>query len=245
MAMYSFRHLFIIFTFIIIPILWAFKLKKNDKILKTSLIILFALEIFRVIYLITTNNFRLNSDLSFQLCFTYSFIGIIYIITKKEFILDYLGPFGILFSLAAITLTDPNPFLSFTVLDCYIYHSVLLFNGVYITKHYKPKFSYKGIIIFWIQILFAYLANIIIKHGSNYVFLNTFLSPSHNLNYEANIKAFNIPFINGISVNDILISLIHNIGYFYYDALLILIVTVFITVWLHIFSKRPHPTLTT
>lgn len=238
MALYSFRHLFIIFVLIIIPCLWAFNLKKSNKILKKSLIALFILEIFRIIYLIFTGDFKLNSDLSFQLCFTYAFIGIIYLFIKKEFILDYLGPFGILFSLAAITLTDPNPFLSFTVIDCYIYHALLLFIGVYITKNYKQNFSYKGIIIFWIQILFAYIANTIIKHGSNYIFLNTFLNPSHKLNYTANIEAFNIPFINGISVNDILIALVHNIGYFYYDLLLVLIITVAITIWIHIFSNK-------
>jgi len=238
MALYSFRHLFIIFALIIIPCLWAFNLKKSDKILKGSLITLFILEIFRIIYLIITGDFRLNSDLSFQLCFTYAFIGIIYLRTKKEFILDYLGPFGILFSLAAILLTSPNPFLSFTVIDCYIYHALLLFIGIYITKNYKQNFSYKSIIIFWIQILFAYLANRIIKHGSNYVFLNTFLSPSHKMNYAANIEAFNIPFINGTSVNDILISIVHNIGYFYYDLLLVFIITLSITIWIHIFSKN-------
>jgi len=32
MALYSFRHLFIIFALIIIPCLWAFNLKKSDKI---------------------------------------------------------------------------------------------------------------------------------------------------------------------------------------------------------------------
>lgn len=238
MAMYSFRHLFIIFACFIIPFLWALKLKKNNKILSSSIILLFALEMFRVIYLIITGNFRLNSDLSFQLCFTYSFIGLIYLFTKKEFILDYLGPFGILFSLAAIIFTDPNPFLSFTVIDCYLYHSLLLFIGVYITKHYKPSFSYKGIIIFWFQIIIAYIANMIIRHGSNYVFLNTFLNPSHKLNYTANIEAFNIPFINGTSVNDILISLIHNIGYFHYSLFLIIVVTIWITIWLYIFSNK-------
>ncbi len=238
MAMYSYRHLLIIFTFFIIPFLWAFTLKKSDKILKGSIITLFILEMFRIFYLIITGDFKLNSDLSFQLCFTYSFIGLIYLITKKEFILDYLGPFGILFSLAAIIFTDPNPFLSFTVIDCYLYHSLLLFIGIYITKNYKPKFSYKGIIIFWIQIIIAYLANSIIKHGSNYVFLNTFLNPSHKSYYTTNIEVFNIPFLNGTSINDILIYLIHNIGYFYYTLLLIIIITNGITIWLHIFSKR-------
>jgi len=243
MAMYSFRHLLIIFTVFIIPLLWAVTLKKNNKILNISIITLFILEIFRIIYLIITGEFKLNSDLSFQLCFTYSFIGIIYLITKKEFILDYLGPFGILFSLAAIILTDPNPFLSFTVIDCYLYHGLLLFIGVYITKHYKPKFSYKSIIIFWFQIILAYLANNIIKHGSNYVFLNTFLNPSHNLNYTANIEAFNIPFLSGTSINDILISLIHNIGYFYYNLFLIIFVTIGITIWLYIFSNKKELTI--
>lgn len=242
MAMYSFRHLLIIFTIFIIPFLWAFTLKKNNKILNISIILLFILEIFRIIYLIITGDFRINSDLSFQLCFTYSFIGIIYLITKKEFILDYLGPFGILFSLAAIIFTDPNPFLSFTVIDCYLYHALLLFIGVYITKNYKQKFSYKGIIIFWFQIILAYLANSIIKHGSNYVFLNTFLNPSHNLNYTANIEAFNIPFLNGTSVNDVLIATIHHIGYFYYNLLLIIIITTIITVWLYIFSDKKNLT---
>lgn len=236
--MYSFRHLLIIFTFFIIPILWAFNLKKSNKILKGGLIMLFFLEMFRVVYLIITGDFKLNSDLSFQLCFSYSFIGLIYLVAKKKFILDYLGPFGILFGLAAIFLTDPNPFLSFTVIDCYLYHSILLFIGVYIIKHYRPKFSYKGIIIFWFQILLAFIANSIIKHGSNYVFLNTFLNPSHKMSYTANIEAFNIPFFNGLSINDILMFLIYNVGNFYYNLLLIAIITIFITIWLYIFSKH-------
>lgn len=243
MAMYSFRHLLIIFTVFIIPLLWAITLKKNNKILNISIITLFILEIFRIVYLIITGDFRLNSDLSFQLCFTYSFIGIIYLITKREFILDYLGPFGILFSLAAIIFTDPNPFLSFTVIDCYLYHGLLLFIGVYITKHYKPKFSYKSIIIFWFQIIIAYIANTIIKQGANYVFLNTFLNPSHKLAYTANIEAFNIPFLNGISINDILISLIGNIGHFYYNILLITVITLIITIWLYIFSNKKELTI--
>jgi len=243
MAIYSFRHLFIIFTFLIMPILWAFTLKGNNKILHFSIITLFLLEIFRIIFLIITGNFRINSDLSFQLCFTYSFIGIVYLITKKEFILNYLGPFGILFSLAAIIFTDPNPFLSFTVIDCYLYHTFLLFMGTYITKNYKPKFSYKSIIIFWFQIILAYFANTIIKHGSNYVFLNTFLKPSYNLNYTANIEAFNIPFLNGSSINDILIFLIQHLGHFYYNLLLIIIITIIITVWLHVFSNKNELTI--
>ena len=238
MAMYSFRHLFIIFVFIILPILWAFNFKKSSRILNGSLFILFVLELFRVIFLFFTNDFHLNEDLSFQLCFTYSFIGIFYLIFKRDFILDYLGPFGILFGLAAIILTDPNPFFSFTVIDCYIYHSLLLFIGVYIVRNFKLAFSFKGVFIFWFQVLIAYIANMVIGHGANYIFLNTFLRPSHSLNYCANIEAFNIPFFNGVCINDILIGLTMNIGYFYYVIFLILCVTVFIVFWLKFFSKK-------
>jgi len=238
MAIYSFRHLLIIFTFLIIPILWALILKRNNKILNYSLFSLFFLEIFRIVYLIATNNFNLSCDMSFQLCFTYSFIGILYLITKKKCLLTYLGPFGILFSLVAIILTDPNPFLSFVVIDCYIYHSLLLFIGTYITKQFKPNFSYIGIIIFWLQIIIAHTANLIIQKGANYVFLNTFLNPSYNLKYSINIEVFNLPLIGNTSINDILISLLHTTGHFYYNLLLIIIITITITIWLHIFSKK-------
>ncbi len=238
MEMYSAIHILFIFSLIFISSLIGIKLKKSDKILKNSLILLFALEIFRVVFLLITHRFSLYSSLSLQLCFTYAFIGIIYLITKKKFILDYLGPFGILFALFAIVLTNSHNFFAFKVIDCYLYHSVLLFIGVYITKNYKPAFSYKGILIFWIQILFAFLANLIIKHGANYIFLNTFLYPNHHLIYRVNINAFNMPVIDGISVNDILIGMIHSIGYIKYGLILIAFVTLFLIFWLRIFSKK-------
>ena len=63
------------------------------------------------------------------------------------------------------------------------------------------------------------------------------------VNYTANIEAFNIPFLSGTSINDILISLIHNIGYFYYNLFLIIFVTIGITIWLYIFSNKKELTI--
>lgn len=236
--MYSLGHILIISSLILISTFIAIIFKKNDKVLNFSLLFLFLLEMFRVIFLVSVGNFRLNSSLSFQLCFTYAFIGLIYLFSKKKYFLDYLGPFGILFAIFAIVLTDPTKLFSFNVIDCYVYHSVLLYIGVYITKNYSPVFTFKSIGIFWVQIILAFLANVIVKNGANYVFLNSLLKPSYRLKYCINIEAFNIPFFNGLSVNDILIGLVHRIGFFYYDLVLILIVTIFLTVWLRIFSKK-------
>lgn len=234
MALYSFRHLLIIFTLLSIPILWGLKLKKNKKILKIILISLLFLELFRIFFLIINHHFSINKDLSLQLCYLYPFIGLIYLITNKEYLLNYLGPFGILFSIAAIIFTNPNPFLNFDTIHCYIYHSILLLSGIYITKNYKAKFSLKNIFILLIQIMIAFVVNSLINK-SNYIFLNSFLHP--NIKYNMNIEAFNIPLFN-YSINEVLINLINNLGYFYYTILLLLVITVFSTFWLYIFRKK-------
>lgn len=235
MSLYSFRHLLIIFCFLSIPILWALNIKENKKTLKIILVLLLFLELFRVFFLIINNNFFVNKDLSLQLCYLYPFIGLIYLITNKKYLLNYLGPLGILFGLAAIILTNPNPFLSFNTIHCYLYHSILLLSGIYITKNYQTKFSFKNIFILLIQIVMAFIANILIKNKANYIFLNSFLHP--DIKYNMNIEAFNLP-IFGYSVNDILINLINNIGYFYYTLLFVLIIILFSTIWLYLFSKR-------
>ena len=237
MAFYSFRHLLIIGTCLILPILWAINLKKNNKILTISLISLLLLELFRVVSLIIMGDFNITKDLSLQLCFTYAFIGIIYLIKPKDYILSFLGAFGILYGFAAIILMDPNPFLSFNTIHGYLYHSVLIFTGVYIISHYHISFKIKSIIIIWFQILLGLIANIIIKNGSNYIFLNSFIAPSYHLNYSVNIEVFNIPFLNGFSINNILINLIDNIGLFYYLILFSVVITSFSSIWLYITSK--------
>ncbi len=235
MALYSFRHLLIIFTFITIPILWATKLKSSKKILTIILLSLLFLELFRNLFIIINHNFHLNKDLPLHLCYLYPFIGLIYLITKKTYLLNYLGPFGILFSLAAILLTNPNPFLTFSTIYSYIYHGVLLLTGIYLTKNYQTKFSIKNIFILLIQIIIAFIANSIIQSKANYIFLNSFLYP--NIKYNINIETFNLPFFN-YSINDILINLINNLGYFYYITFFILCIIFISGLWLYIFSKK-------
>ena len=89
----------------------------------------------------------------------------------------------------------------------------------------------------FIQIFLAYIANSLIKNGSNYIFLNTFLDPFNFLNYVDNVAIFNIQFF-GTSVNDILINLINSLGIEIYILLFTLLVISFSSLFLYIFSKR-------
>ena len=82
--------------------------------------------------------------------------------------------------------------------------------------------------------MIAFVVNSLINK-SNYIFLNSFLHP--NIKYNMNIEAFNIPLFN-YSINEVLINLINNLGYFYYTILLLLVITVFSTFWLYIFRKK-------
>lgn len=203
MKLFSAWHILIIFISIFFPILITKKLKKNEKITMTILLFLLSLEIIKFFFLILANNYQLNKDLPLQLCYLYPLIGLIYLITKKEFLLNYLGAFGILFSVAAIFFTNPQN-LNFDTIYCYFYHFFLLISGVYITKNYKTHFYFKNILVMFMQIIPAYIANSLIKNGSNYIFLNTFLDPFHYTKYVDNVSAFNIKLF-GISINDILI----------------------------------------
>ena len=236
MAIFSIKHLILIFLLIIFPILIGSKLKKSKTTLSCILLFLLALEIFKFLFLILTNNYQLNKDLPLQLCYLYPLIGLIYLITKKEFLSNYLGAFGILFSVAAIFFTNPQN-LNFDTIYCYFYHFFLLIAGIYITKNYKTKFSFKNIILIFIQIAIAFIVNSIIKNGSNYIFLNTFLDPFHYSEYVDNVAAFNIQ-VFGTSINDILILLINNLGIIIYLLLFATIVITFSSLALYIFSKK-------
>ncbi len=238
MAFYSLRHLLIILTYTVIPILWGMHLKKKFNVLKVSIISLFVLEIIRVVFLCLTNDFQINRDLSLQLCFTYPLVGLLYLFRKKDYILSFLGTFGILYGIVAITIMDPNPFLSFTIIQSYLYHGLMIFIGVYIVSHYKINFSFKSILIIFIQITLGMIANSVIKNGSNYIFLNTFLKPSYSLNYTANIEVFNLPIFCGNSINDFLIHLLNNVGFFYYYILFGLLIFSFSSLWLYLFIKK-------
>ncbi len=236
MKIFSIPHILIILTLIILPIIIGFKLKKNKANLTNILLLLLFLEISKFLFLIFTNNFHLNNDLPLQLCYLYPIIGIIYLKTKKEFLLNYLSAFGIFFSIAAIFFTNPK-ILNFNNLYCYLYHFFLLISGAFITKNYKAKFSFKNILLMFIQIFLAYIANSLIKNGSNYIFLNTFLDPFNFSNYVDNVAIFNIQFF-GTSVNDILINLINNLGIEIYILLFTLLVISSSSLFLYIFSKR-------
>lgn len=236
MAIFSIKHLILIFLLIIFPILIGSKLKKSKTTLSCILLFLLALEIFKFLFLILTNNYQLNKDLPLQLCYLYPLIGLIYLITKKEFLSNYLDAFGILFSVAAIFFTNPQN-LNFDTIYCYFYHFFLLIAGIYITKNYKTKFSFKNIILIFIQIAIAFIVNSIIKNGSNYIFLNTFLDPFHYSEYVDNVAAFNIQ-VFGTSINDILILLINNLGIIIYLLLFTTIVITFSSLALYIFSKK-------
>ena len=236
MAIFSIKHLILIFLLIIFPILIGSKLKKSKTILSRILLFLLALEIFKFLFLILTNNYHLNNNLPLQLCYLYPIIGLIYLITKKEFLSNYLGAFGILFSVAAIFFTNPQN-LNFDTIYCYFYHFFLLISGVYITKNYKTKFSFNNIILMFIQIAIAFIVNSIIKNGSNYIFLNTFLDPFHYSDYVDNVAAFNIQ-VFGTSINDILILLINNLGIIIYLLLFATIVITFSSLALYFFSKK-------
>lgn len=236
MATFSINHLILIFLLIIFPILIGSKLRKSKTTLSHILLFLLSLEIFKALFLILTNNYQLNKDLPLQLCYLYPLIGLIYLITKKEFLSNYLGAFGILFSVAAIFFTNPQN-LNFDTIYCYFYHFFLLISGVYITKNYKTKFSFKNIILIFIQIAIAFIVNSIIKKGSNYIFLNTFLDPFHYSDYVNNVAAFNIQ-VFGTSINDILILLINNLGIIIYLLLFATIVITFSSLALYFFSKK-------
>ena len=237
MAIFSIKHLILIFLLIIFPILIGSKLKKSKTILSRILLSLLSLEIFKALFLILTNNYHLNNNLPLQLCYLYPIIGLIYLKTKKEYLLNYLGAFGIFFSFAAIIFTNPTHLFSFNIMYCYFYHFFLLISGVYITKNYKTKFYFKNILVMFLQIIPAYIANSLIKNGSNYIFLNTFLDPFHHSKYVDNVAAFNIELF-GISINDILIFLINTFGKTIYILLFILLIISFSSLFLYIFSDK-------
>ena len=236
MNIFSSSHLITILLLIIFPILIGNNLKKDKRTLICILFFLFTLEFFKFIFLILTNNYQINKDLPLQLCYLYPLIGIIYLKTKKKYLLNYLGPFGILFAIAAIFFTNPEN-LNFDTIYCYFYHFFLLISGIYITKNYKEKFSFKNIILMFIQIIIAFIANSIIQNDSNYIFLNTFLDPIHYLNYIDNIAIFNIKISNN-SINDLLINLINILGKEIYLLLFTLLVISFSSLWLYIFGKK-------
>lgn len=236
MTLFSIKHLILIFILILFPILISTKIKKSKITLSFILLFLLSLEIFKFLFLILTNNYQLNKDLPLQLCYLYPLIGLVYLKTKKEFLLNYLGPFGILFGVAAIFFTNPQN-LNFDTIYCYFYHFFLLISGVYITKNYKTHFYFKNILVMFMQIIPAYIANSLIKNGSNYIFLNTFLNPFHYTKYVDNVSAFNIKLF-GISINDILIFLINTFGKTIYILLFILLIISFSSLFLYIFSDK-------
>ncbi len=237
MKIFSINHLILIFLLILFSVLIGLKIKKNKNNLSYILIFLPSLEISKFIFLILINDFKINNDLPLQLCYLYPFIGLTYLKTKKEFLLNYLGAFGIFFSFFAILFTNPTNIFDFRILYCYIYHFFLLILGIYITKNFKTKFSFKNILIMFIQIIIAFIANSIIKNGSNYIFLNTFLDPFKYFNYIDNVAIFYIKFHN-ISINDILILLINSLGIFTYIILFTTLIISFSSLWLYIFSKK-------
>ncbi len=236
MKIFSLPHILTILILIILPIIIALKLKKSKTNLTNILVLLFFLEIAKGLFLIITDNFHINNSLPLQLCYLYSIIGIIYLKTKKEFLLNYLGAFGILFAIAAIFFTNPK-ILNFNTLYCYLYHFFLLISGTFITKNYKTKFSFKNILLMFIQIIVAFFSNNIIKNGANYIFLNTFLDPMHSSKYIDNVEMFNIKIFNS-SVNELLIFLINNLGIKTYIFLFTIIVVSFSSLALYIFSKK-------
>ena len=237
MKIFSINHLILIFLLILFSVLIGLKIKKNKNNLSYILIFLLSLEISKFLFLVLTNNFKINNDLPLQLCYLYPFIGLIYLKTKKEFLLNYLGAFGIFFSFFAILFTNPTNLYDFRILYCYIYHFFLLISGIYITKNFKTKFSFKNILIMFIQITIAFIANSIIKNGANYIFLNTFLDPFHYTKYVDNVSAFNIKLF-GISINDILIFLINTFGKTIYILLFVLLIISFSSLFLYIFSNK-------
>lgn len=236
MHIFSIKHLLTIFILTILPIIISLKLKSNKKIVSFLFLFLLIIEILKSLFLIFTHNFHLNKDLSIQLCYLYPAIGIIYLKTKKEFLLNYLGAFGILFAVAAILFTNPST-LNFNTLYCYFYHFFLLITGTYIAKNYKTKFSFKNIILMFIQITLAYITNSLIKNGSNYIFLNTFLDPFNPSKYVDNVAAFNVK-IYETSINDILIFLINNFGKTLYILLFTLLIISLSSLFLYIFSNK-------
>ncbi len=237
MKIFSINHLILIFLLILFPVLIGLKIKKSKNNLSYILIFLLSLEISKFLFLILTNDFKINNDLPLQLCYLYPFIGLIYLKTKKEFLLNYLGAFGIFFSFFAIIFTNPTNLYDFRILYCYIYHFFLLISGIYITKNFKTKFSFKNILIMFVQIAIAFIANSIIKNGANYIFLNTFLDPFHYTKYVDNVSAFNIKLF-GISINDILIFLINTFGKTIYILLFVLLIISFSSLFLYIFSNK-------
>lgn len=167
MLIFSINHIILILLLILFPVLIGSKIKKSKNNLSYILLFLLSLEISKLLFLLFTNNFKINNDLPLQLCYLYPFIGLIYLKTKKEFLLNYLGAFGIFFSFFAIIFTNPTNIFDFHILYCYTYHFFLLISGVYITKNFKTKFSFKNILIMFIQIIIAFIVNSIIKNGSN------------------------------------------------------------------------------
>lgn len=237
MSIFSIKHFLLITLLIIFSILIGNKFKKSETTLSSILIFLLSLEIFKALFLIFTNNYHLNNDLPLQLCYLYPIIGLIYLKTKKKYLLNYLGAFGIFFSIAAITFTDSTHLFTFNILYCYFYHFFLLISGVYITKNYKEKFSFKNTFLMLIQTFIAFIANSIIKNGANYTFVNTFLDPFHYSNYVDNVAAFNLKIL-GTSVNDILILLINNLGMVTYLLLFTTLIVTSSSLALYIFSKK-------
>lgn len=84
MKIFSINHLILIFLLILFSVLIGLKIKKSKNILSYILIFLLSLEISKFLFLILTNDFKINNDLPLQLCYLYPFIGLIYLKTKKR-----------------------------------------------------------------------------------------------------------------------------------------------------------------
>lgn len=158
---------------------------------------LLLLELSRILVLLATNQFHIQSDMSLQLCFLYPIICFLAIMTKKHYFYDYIACSSLLFGVSAIILFSyQGSFLQFHIMHNYIYHSIIILMGLmFYRNHYKMNYLslFPILIIFFTQLLIAYLVNYILGPKANYMFLSTILLPENNIYHTQTLAHFYTP----------------------------------------------------
>lgn len=199
-----------IIIFLLLPILFShlFKpqiIKHFHRLFLLLSLSLIGIEVIRIFFLVTTLQFRIQSDLSIQLCFLYPIICLLAIITKQRYFYDYIACSSLLFGIGAIILFSyQDSFFQFHVIINYIYHSIIILIGLMFYKnYYEMHFSslFPILIIFFTQLCIAYLINHILGPPTNYMFLSTIFEPGNQLYHTQTLHNFYTPilFSNSIS----------------------------------------------
>lgn len=193
-----------IITFLFLPFLISHLFRKQiikqfALLFRLLSLFLLCLELSRILTLLATNQFHIQSDMSLQLCFLYPMICSLAIMTKKHYFYDYIACSSLLFGIGAIILFSyQGSFFQFPIINNYIYHSTIILIGLmFYQNHYKIKFQaiLPISIIFFTQLFIAYLVNYILGPKANYMFLSTILEPENSIYYTPTLAHFYTPTI--------------------------------------------------